>query len=323
MVRWLASRTAQAAATFVVAVVLMFFLMRLSPGDPLARLVGDRQVSAAELASLRTRFGLDQPLLGQFRAFVGGVAQGDLGASIAYYPTSVSELIVARLPATLLLGGTVLIINFTVGIVIGVWQARHRGSAGDRWLSIVSLTAFALPSFWLGLILAWLFGIHWRLLPAAGMTTPALDPGAGLLPRALDVARHLVLPAATLCIITIAVTIRHQRSAMIETLTADYVRTAQAKGLSERAVVWRHAWRNAMFPLLTLFGLWLPVLVTGSVFVESVFNWPGLGSLAAEAILNRDYPLVMGTALLVAGAVVAGTWVSDVLHVALDPRVRV
>jgi peptide/nickel transport system permease protein len=140
--------------------------------------------------------------------------------------------------------------------------------------------------------------------------------------RALDVGRHLILPAATLSIVTLAATIRYQRGAMLETLGQDYVRTARAMGLSRRRVIWGYAWRNAMFPVLTLFGLWLPILVTGSVFVESVFGWPGLGALAFDAISGRDYPLIMGTTLLVSAAVVAGTWVTDVAHRLLDPRLR-
>ena len=248
--------------------------------------------------------------------------RGDLGTSISHAPASVNSLIAARLPASILLGGAVLLINFTLGILLGVWQAVHRGERLDRWLSMLSLTAYALPSFWLGLVLAWLFGVHWHILPSGGMLSPTLAPETSWLARAVDVLRHLVLPATTLSIVTIAATIRYQRTAMIDVLGQDYIRSARAKGLSGRQVVWRHAWRNAMFPVLTLFGLWLPLFVTGSVFVEAVFGWPGLGALTADAIGGRDYPLIMGTAILVSASVVAGTWFSDVLHMLLDPRVR-
>ncbi len=322
MSRWLLGRTVQAGGTFVVAVVLMFFVMRLSPGDPLARVVGERQISEAEYRQLQERFGLDQPLAAQFGAFVSGIVRGDLGTSISHAPSSVNSLIRARLPASLLLGGTVLLINFTLGILIGVWQAVHRGERLDRWLSFLSLTGYALPSFWLGLVLAWIFGVHWHILPPAGMDSPAMAPDAPWLARSVDVLRHLILPAATLSIVTIAATIRYQRTAMIDALGQEYVRSARAKGLSVREVVWRHAWRNALFPVLTLFGLWLPLFVTGSVFVEAVFGWPGLGALTADAIGGRDYPLIMGTSILVSASVVAGTWFSDVLHMLLDPRVR-
>ena len=322
MGRWLLGRTVQAAVTFVVAVVLMFFIMRLTPGDPLARLVGERPMTPLEHRHLEERFGLDQPLGRQFKAFTGGLLRGDLGTSIAYAPASVTSLLRARLPATLLLGGTVLFINFTLGIVLGVWQAVHRGGRGDRWLTLLTLSAYALPSFWLGLVLAWLFGISWHLLPAAGIHTSVMPPGAGWPIRALDVLRHLILPALTLAIVTIAATVRYQRTAMVEVLDQDYVRVARAKGLAPRRVIWHHAWRNALFPVLTLFGLWLPVLVTGAIFVEFVFGWPGLGALAAEAIAGRDYPVIMGTTILVAALVVAGTWLTDIVHLVLDPRLR-
>jgi peptide/nickel transport system permease protein len=177
-----------------------------------------------------------------------------------------------------------------------------------------------MPSFWLGLVLAWLFGIEWRLLPPAGLRDPLLE--GGTLARSLDVLRHLVLPALTLSLVSIASTMRYQRAAMIEALGLPYILTARAKGLDERTVTWRHAWRNALFPVLTLFGLWLPILVTGSVFVESVFAWPGLGSLAAAAVSSRDYPLLVGASVLVATLVVSASLATDLAYGLLDPRVR-
>jgi peptide/nickel transport system permease protein len=172
------------------------------------------------------------------------------------------------------------------------------------------------------MVLAWLIGVELRWLPVGGMTNPLLSPDAPWSTRALDVGAHLLLPALTLSAVTIAGTMRYQRSAMLEVLRLPYIGTARAKGLSEGAVVWRHAWRNAVFPVITLFGLWLPLLVTGSVFVEMVFAWPGLGTLAAEAALSRDYPLVMGASLLAAGVVVLGSLATDVAYALLDPRVR-
>ncbi len=322
MIRWLVNRTLQAAVTFLAAMILAFFLMRLSPGDPLARLSADRSVTQAERDALERRFGLDQPAGKQFTGFVGGIFRGDLGVSIGYYPSSVTDLIKSRLPATLLLGATVLLLNFGLGTMLGVWQAANKGSPGDRWLSLVSLTGYAMPSFWLGLGLVWLFSVTLRIFPPSGMMSPHLATDATWLSQAGDVASHLILPAVTLSIVTIASTMRYQRGAMIEALQLDYIRTARAKGLPERTVVWRHAWRSSLGTMLTLFGLWLPLLLTGSVFVEFVFGWPGLGSLAAEAISHRDYPVIMGTAILAAAGVVSGTWLSDVLQMVLDPRVR-
>jgi peptide/nickel transport system permease protein len=317
---WLLRRALQAVATFGVALVLLFFLMRVAPGDPLSRLGEDRPLSPKEIEVLRARYGLDQPPGKQFVSFVSGLVRGDLGVSIEY-GRPVTRLLAERLPATLLLGGAVLLLNFTVGLWLGVRQAVRRGQTEDRWLTAVSLTGYAMPSFWLGLVLAWLVGVKLRLLPAAGMQDPLLSSDASSLVRAADVLRHLVLPTLTLSIVSIAATMRHQRNAMLEVLRLPYIVTARAKGLDEREVTWRHAWRNSLFPIITLFGLWLPILVSGSVFVEAVFAWPGLGSLAAGAVGSRDYPLLMGASLLVSGLVVVSGLVTDLAYALLDPRV--
>lgn len=321
MGRWLLRRAAQAAATFLVAVTLLFFLMRLAPGDPLWRVQEGELLTPEARAVLEEMYGINRPPLDQFTAFLQGVLRGDLGRSIGY-GLPVTTLIAARLPATLLLGGTVLLLNFTVGLWLGVRQAVRRGSAEDRVFTLLSLACYATPSFWLGLMLVWLFAIEWRLLPSGGVLDPLLAPDAGVLARARDLLAHLVLPAVTLSVVTIAATMRYQRDAMIEVLRLPYIVTARAKGLDERRVTGRHAWRNALFPVITIFGLWLPILVSGSVFVEEVFAWPGLGSLAAAAASGRDYPLLMGTSLLAAGLVVLGSLLTDAAYAALDPRVR-
>src|SRR5919112_1252803 len=318
---WLLRRGLQAVMVLAIALTILFFLMRAAPGDPLARATENRPLSAAELATLRARYGLDQPVTTQFVAFLSGFVGGDLGVSIEY-ARPVTTLLAERLPPTLLLGGSVLLLNFTVGLWLGVRQAVRRGRAEDRWLTAVSLVGYATPSFWLGLVLAWLVGIKLRLLPAAGMQDPLLSFDASLALRAGDVLRHLVLPALTLSIVSIAATMRYQRTAMLEILTLPFMVTARAKGLTDREVIWRHGWRNALFPVITLFGLWLPILVTGSVFVEAVFAWPGLGSLAAAAVWGRDYPVLMGASMLVAALVVAGGFITDVAYALLDPRVH-
>jgi peptide/nickel transport system permease protein len=179
-----------------------------------------------------------------------------------------------------------------------------------------------MPSFWLALILAWLVGVRLRWLPSAGISDPLLGPDAPLAARFGDVAAHLVLPALTLILVTLAGTMRFQRGAMLEVLRLPYIVTARSKGVPERLVTWRHAWRNALFPMVTLFGLWLPLLVTGSVFVEAVFAWPGLGSLAANAAGNRDYPLLMGVAILAGALLVGSSLATDLAYAVLDPRVR-
>lgn len=322
MIRWLLRRGGQSLLTLLCALAILFVLMRVVPGDPLTPIVGERPVSAEEIQQLRRRYCLDCPIPAQFVQFVTRAVRGDLGTSIRYQGFPVVRLIGERLPATLLLGGTVLLLNFTFGLLLGIWQAVRKGTPVDRVISGLSLVAYAMPSFWLGLILVWLLAIHWNLFPAGGIHDPLLPADAGAGTVLLDTLRHLVLPAFTLSVVSIAATMRYQRNAMIEVLGLDYIRTARAKGVAERKVVFRHAWRNAIFPVLTLFGLWLPILVTGSVFVEAVFGWNGLGLLATEAIAMRDYPLLMGTATLVSAIIVLGGFVTDLGYMLLDPRVR-
>ena len=321
MTRWFVLRTLQAIATLLAALVVIFFLMRVLPGDPVPILIGERQVSPEEIARIRARFCLDCPLPEQFLIFVKDAAKGDLGTSIRYN-RPVTQLIREHIRPTLLLGASVLLINFTIGVALGAWQGVRKGRAVDRLLSSFSLLAYALPTFWLAIILIWIFAQKLRIFPAGGFISVHLDSEAGMVTRALDIAWHLVLPVATLCIVSIAATMRYQRNAMIEVLRMDYVRTARAKGLPERQVLVHHAWRNALFPVLTIFGLWLPILATGSVFVESIFSLNGLGLLAFDAIGFRDYPLLMGTAILVSSLIVFGGLLTDVGYMLLDPRVR-
>ena len=319
--RWLAGRVGQAIVTAALAVVLAFFLMRAAPGDPLSRLGDEHPLTPQQVQVLRARYGLDQPLTAQFRAFVAGALHGDFGTSIQY-GRPVTDLVLQRLPASLLLGTTVLLITFVLGSWLGAAQALRAGSAAEQTVGALSLAAYATPSFWLGLVLAWLVGIEWRLLPAAGMHDPLLAMDAPWATRALDIARHLILPALTLAAVNIGATMRHERSAMLQALREPFVQSARARGLAERRIRWHHAFRNALFPVVTLFGLWLPLVVAGSVFVEKVFAWPGLGALAADAVSARDYPLLMGVTVLVSLMVVGGALVADAAYALLDPRVR-
>ncbi|MDZ4673824.1 MAG: ABC transporter permease [Gemmatimonadota bacterium] len=322
MSRWILRRLLQGVITLAVVMVLLFLLMRLTPGDPLGGIAGDRLMSPEEMQLLRARYGLDQPILQQFMTFARGAVQGDFGTSIHRYPDRVGPLIRDRLPASILLGGTVLLLNFTIGIGLGVLQAVHRGSRFDRWLTRISLAAWALPSFWLGLVLIAVFSLTLGLFPAGQMQDPLLPADAGPLTRLVDLLHHLALPALTLSAVSLAAGMRFQRTAMLEVLRLDFVRAARARGLPERRVIWVHAWRNALSPVVTLLGLWLPMLVAGSIYVESIFNWPGLGSLAAEAISGRDYPLLLGTAMLTSVLVVAGGVIADLGYLLVDPRVR-
>lgn len=317
---WLVGRVVQAVLTVLVAIVLFFVLMRIVPGDPLSTVHDDRPITAAQEAALRARHGVDRPIGAQLAAFLAGAVRGDLGWSIET-GVPVTTLLRQRLPATLLLGGSVLLVNFTLGLWLGVLQAERRGRWVDRLLTVSSLAAYATPSFWLGLMLALFFGIRLGWLPVAGLADPALGDVRGW-PWLLDRARHLVLPVATLSLVTIASSMRYQRAAMLEVLGEPFVRAAQARGLTPARVRWGHAWRASLTPVVTLLGLWLPMVVVGAVFVEQVFAWPGLGSLMASAAGARDYPVLIGTALLGTSAVVGGNLLADLLMMVLDPRVR-
>lgn len=316
MIRWLVRRLAQGAAIWAGAVVILFTLVRLLPGDPLASSTDLPPETRAALARL---YGLDQPLLTQLRHFLTGLLHGDLGLSSSL-GRPVAELLGAYLPLTLLLGGTVLLADFAVAYWLGTRLAARAGSHEDRWTGRLLLTGHALPPFWLGLLFVWIFALAWHWLPAAGAHDPLLSPAAPVGARTLDLLRHLFLPWLTLALTTLVVPLRHHREAVRETLDSDWVRAARARGVPEGMVLRRHAARAALGPLIILLGLWLPMLLTGAVLVETTFGWPGLGWLMAEGVGTRDYPLVTGCVLVGAAAVVVGNLLADLLQRILDPR---
>ena len=314
--RWLVRRAALGALTWAVAVATLFLLIRLLPGDPLASAVDLPPETRAALARL---YGLDQPLLTQFGHFLSGLLHGDLGVSLLQ-GRPVTSLLLSHLPATLLLGGTVLVAEFLVAYWLGTRLAARAGSAEDRWTMRVLLAGHALPPFWFGLVLAWIFalGLHW--LPGAGLSDPFVAADASWVARAIDLLRHLALPALTLFVTSVVVPLRHHREAVRDTLDADWVRSARARGVPEATVLRRHAARAALGPLVVLLGLWMPMLLTGAVLVESTFAWPGLGWLMTEAVGGRDYPLVTGCVVLGAAAVIVCNIFADLLQRLLDPR---
>ncbi|MDX2193585.1 MAG: ABC transporter permease [Gemmatimonadales bacterium] len=319
MAAWLARRLATAALTLAVALTALFALMRAAPGDPLAQLTDDRPLPPEARDALRRRYGLDQPLPRQFLAFAAGALRGDLGVSIQY-GRPVRDLLAERLGATLLLAGTALLVNATLGIWLGARQAFAAGSAIDAALGTLATASYALPPFVLAVLAAGLFGVRLGWFPAAGARDPLLAADTGALALVLDRLRHLALPALVLSASTLGGTMRQQRAALLDALGRPFVRAARARGLDERRVRWGHAWRASLVPVLTHFGLWLPALVTGSVFVEAVFAWPGIGELAAAATAARDYPLVMGAALLAGAGVVLGSVVAEWAARLADPR---
>jgi len=308
-----------AAVPLVLGVmVIAFTLIHLAPGDPIQALAGDGG-DAAYYAAMRARYGLDRPMPEQFGRYALAILRGDLGYSFSY-GQPVDRVILARLPATLLLTGTALALSTALGILLGVLTATRPHGALDHGVAVVTLTAYAMPVFWLGQLLMLLFAVRLGLLPVQGMVS--VREGYTGARHLLDVARHLALPVLTLALPQLALTARLTRTGLREALAEEYIATARAKGLAERAVLWRHALRNALLPVVTALGGHVGVLLTGAALTETVFAWPGLGRLLLDAALKRDYPLLMAIFLLVSVVVVVANLLTDLLYTTLDPRVR-
>jgi peptide/nickel transport system permease protein len=319
--RFIAKRLAHGAAVVFIAASLSFVLVHLAPGDPFASTLDSPSVAASIKAQQRAAYGLDGSLAEQYVRFLGQLARGNLGPSIAYGRPA-ADVLVEALPHTLLLMGTALVLSFGFGVALGAWQASRAGTRTDRVVGTTSVIVAALPEFWLGVVLLLLFTVRFRVFPSGGVTDLVMHDSMTPVEQIVDRARHLVLPALTLTLLGIASISRYQRAALLDVLPQDFVRTARAKGLSERIVVWRHALRNALVPTLVLAGLALPTLLGGAVFVEQVFSWPGLGRVAAQAFGSRDYQVVIGATIMGAVLVVVGGIVTDLCHAAVDPRVR-
>jgi peptide/nickel transport system permease protein len=319
--RWLVRRSVQAAATALVAAVVLLVLMHVLPGDPLTALLRDRPADPAVVAALRARWGIDRTVLQTIGAFFAGLVHGDLGVSLSEQ-RPVIVVLGERVGPTLLLGSLTLLIDFTLGLAIGVWTALHPASLRARIASMLTIVGYALPAFVVGLVLVWVFAIKLRWFPAAGLSDPLLSPDASTCAALLDRLRHLALPLATMVIATLAIPLRQQRSAALVTAAQPWVLAARARGVRPFRVAWRHCWRPALTPIVTLFGLWLPMLVAGAVFVEFVFAWPGVGSLLAQATVDRDVPLVMGAGILLICIVQLGSLVADLLYHVVDPAQR-
>jgi peptide/nickel transport system permease protein len=319
MLRPLAHRALAGLAVIWGVVSLVFFLLHLAPGDPAALLLGPT-ATQAQIEAQREALGLDRPLMAQYGAWLGRFARGDWGTSIVSGRPARTVLADAW-PATARLVLLSLVLSYLLGLGLGLLQAARAGSRLDTMLSVVSVTLFALPGYWLGLMLVMLFTYRLRLLPAfgaAGLDAEFLSPGG----RLLDVLRHLVLPAATLTLIGLGGIARFVRGALGDVRDSLFLTVARAKGLHPRAVLLRHALRNALIPVLTLLGLSLPALFSGAVFVEAIFAWPGVGRVLVDAVSARDYPVVLAATAVSAGLVVAGGLLADALSAAADPRVR-
>ena len=318
--RFLGRRLLQAVPTILMVIVVNFLVLHLTPGDIVDVLAGEAGAATPEyVAMLRQRFGLDRPLASQLASYVWDVVRLDLGFSFRHN-TSVAGLILGRLPATLLLMGASISLAVALGVLLGVSAARHVNRPLDGAIAVAALLSYATPTFWIGLMLIVLFSVKLGWLPTGGMMT--IGAPLGPLARGLDVAHHLALPAVSLALFYAAIYTRLMRAAVLEVSGQDYVRTARAKGLPERRVTFRHVLRNALLPLVTMVGVQIGSLLGGSVLVESVFGWPGLGRLAFEAVQQRDFNLLLGILFMSSLLVIAVNLAVDVLYAALDPRIE-
>jgi peptide/nickel transport system permease protein len=313
LAHYVAKRLGFAALMLVGVSLVLFALMRLAPGGPEAVLVGG-EFSPEVAAQVRQRLGLDRPLVAQYGSWVLAALRGDLGRSFKT-GDPVATLILDRLGPTLVLTGGALAVALAVAVPLGVLAAVRRDTPWDTLASAVSLFGVSFPSFWLGIMLILLFSETLRLLPPSGLSEYGRE---GDLAARL---RHAVLPTLTLGLIQMAAFMRFTRSSLLEALRQDYVRTARAKGAPSARVIWHHALRNALIPVVTVVGLSLPTLVGGAVLTETVFAWPGIGRLAVGAVFERDYPVIMGVNLMVAAVVITANLVTDVVYCLVDPRI--
>jgi ABC-type dipeptide/oligopeptide/nickel transport system permease component len=304
MARHLLQRFLLTLPALWLVLTLVFLMIHIVPGDPVEQMLGEG-AAPGELTQLRHALGLDQPLLMQYGHYLAQVTRGDLGQSFKFQ-APVRRIIFERYPATLSLAFLALLVCATIAVPAGVLAAYKRGRAADRAVGVFTLFGLAVPNFALGPVLILLFSIELGLLPVSGRGGPS----------------YYVLPAATLGAALAAILTRMVRGSMLEELSSDYVRTARAKGLSMRAVLFRHAFRNALIPIITILGLQFGTLLAGTIVTETIFSWPGIGRLTVQAISARDYPLLQGCILVIAVSYVLVNLLTDVLYAVIDPRVR-
>ena len=312
MGRYILQRLAGMLAVMFTVVTIVFIIVRIAPGDPAAVMLGP-DASAQDISQLRARLGIDQPLPIQYALFLGQLIRGDLGESI-FLNRPVLSALADRAEPTFFLTLFAIAIASVIAIPIGVLSAYRRGSLFDQATTTVAMLAASIPSFWLGLLLIQYFAVRFGVFPVSGYG----GPGASLATRLY----HLVLPAFALGIVSSALILRFTRASMLDVLNDDYVRTARSKGMSEFRVVMKHAFKNALIPVLTVIGLTAALLVSGAVVTETVFGLPGIGSLVVSAVLRRDYPVIQGALLSIAALYVLINCVIDMLYLVIDPRVK-
>lgn len=312
MTRYVIRRFLGMIAVMFTVVTIVFVIVRVAPGDPAAVMLGP-DATAADIATLREKLGLDRPLILQYLYFLGQLLRGDLGQSI-FLNMPVLSALAERAEPTFFLTLFSILIASAIALPVGILAAYKRGSLFDQAATTLAMLAASIPSFWLGLILIQVFAVRWGWFPVSGYG----GPDASFIVR----LSHLVLPATALGIVSSALITRFTRASMLDVLNDDYVRTARSKGMGEFRVVMKHAFKNALIPVLTVIGLTAALLVSGAVVTETVFSLPGVGNLVVSAVLRRDYPVIQGALLVIAALYVLINFVIDMLYLVVDPRVR-
>ena len=319
MLRYTIRRTLQVIPMIIVIIVLSFALIHSAPGDPITVITGDNGASPEFIAQIKAEYGLDQPLYWQLLVYLGQVLTGNLGFSFISR-ASVMETIMSRMPPTLLLFGSQFVLSIIFGILLGVLSARKPRGLGDQVVTLLSLIGFAVPPFWLAQMALLLFSLQLGWFPAQGMQSLRVPAtGFGMI---WDVIEHLALPALTLTVFNMALIARVTRANMVTTLSLEFVTYARSKGVRERTVIWIHALKNAVLPVITVIGLNIRSVIAGAVLTETVFGWPGIGRLTYDSILARDYPVLMGVLIMIGVTIVIGNLLTDLAYAVIDPRVR-
>jgi peptide/nickel transport system permease protein len=316
MITYIIRRLLMAAIVLVIVSLLVFFAMRLLPGDPIRMLVtqsAKQSFSEEQIQLLRHEAGLDRPMFVQYVSWVGNIFKGDLGKSILSH-TPVASDIFKRLPITLHIGLTAFVIGLILGIPAGVICAMKRGKFIDTFVTTLSNIGITIPTFWLGVMMIYLFGLYFKVLPVMGYTSPFTDLGM--------CTKQLIMPVICEALFPLAANARQTRSSMLEVMKQDYIRTAWSKGLREQVIILRHALKNGLIPIVTLSGMGLSMIIGGAVIIEQVFNIPGMGRLAINSILNQDYPYVQGITLITATTVLLVNLLVDLSYGWFDPRIR-
>jgi peptide/nickel transport system permease protein len=318
MFRSTVTRVVTGIVLMLAVVVLNFLLIQLAPGDAVDVLIADGGASEEVVQRIRETYGLDEPVTTQLFRYIVAIFHGDLGYSF-YFNKPVTDVILEALPVTIMLGLAALFLSSLLGTVLGVAAALRPNHMTSHLVTFISLIGYATPTFWFGMMMLIAFASWLPLFPAYGLT--GVPPPREFLPYALDVAYHLVLPAVTLAGLFLASISRLSRASMLEVLNADYIRTAEAKGLTRSSVIYKHALRNAAIPIVTMIGLQLGQLLSGAVLVETVFSLPGIGPLLFESVLRRDYPVMLGILLISAGMVIFANILTDLTYRLIDPRI--